>query len=432
MQFSSGFSGHSRLSGRNPFLFAGQLQPFPKDPFFWETRVKGVKGLISSTIMVITIANMHFTGYGLVMIVYYVSGHGYGHAVRSCRVIKKLPAYIPITICSSIPKSFFSRELNTRSFQFRSAEFDCGVLGPDSTRINLEQTISRAEELSFCNDDLEPSEIDWLKQKQARLVVADIVPFALRVAAGAGIRSILLANFTWSGIYKHLLARDDVSNELHQRMRVVLDTLEKDESRGDLLLVVSMDLPMEACRMQEKVPIIARRGISCRKELIKVLGLDLARPTYLLYLGANGFGRIDWSFIQKLDGIQLLSYHPPPGTEDHVIAVDADRFDHADVTASVNAVIAKPGYNACGECIAANTPLLYPPREGFAETKAIERTLREWGGALRIESEKFRCLEWLPYLDRLKHLEFRRGKISCDGAAICAEAIMSYYYGRAT
>ena len=64
----------------------------------------------------------------------------------------------------------------------------------------------------------------------------------------------------------------------------------------------------------------------------------------------------------------------------------------------------------------------------IGEVQRVEVQIR----ALRIECDDFRRLEWLPYLDRLKHLEFRRGKISCDGAATCAETIMSHYPGRAT
>ena len=42
-----------------------------------------------------------------------------------------------------------------------------------------------------------------------------------------------------------------------------------------------------------------------------------------------------------------------------------------DVTASVDAVVAKAGYGTLAECMAAGTPLIFPPRPSFAEHEAL-------------------------------------------------------------
>jgi hypothetical protein len=388
--------------------------------------------MVINGVGVIYVSSAHATacgGFRFSMIAWYISGHGYGHAVRASAVINSLPENLPLIICSSIPEFFFHQELNGRPFQYRKVEFDCGALGPDSFRIDIDLSISRMEKLADQNGRLEKVETDWLKKKRVGLVVADIVPFALKSASRAGIRSVLIANFTWSGIYRHLSIQEEITDHLRLRIMAVVRNLEEDESRGDLLLAPSMDIPMKACQVRKNVPIIARKGTDRRRELAGVLKLDPGRPIYLLYLGTDGLKHVDWPALKELGDIQLVSYHPPPGTGKQVATLDSGQFDHADMTASVDAVIAKPGYNTCGECIAANTPLLYHPRPQFAETAAIEKTLEEWGGAVRIRQDDFNRVDWMPYLEQLNQLNPDPDKISCDGAACCADAIMHHYPG---
>ena len=54
----------------------------------------------------------------------------------------------------------------------------------------------------------------------------------------------------------------------------------------------------------------------------------------------------------------------------------------ADLAASADAIVAKAGYGTACEAMVAGTPLIYPPRTGFAEHRALDRAFRAWGGGL--------------------------------------------------
>ena len=75
------------------------------------------------------------------MIVYYISSHGFGHTVRACEVIRNLPREARVTARTDVPEWFIRRELAGRAIEIRPGSFDCGVLGPDSTSIDLARTI---------------------------------------------------------------------------------------------------------------------------------------------------------------------------------------------------------------------------------------------------------------------------------------------------
>ena len=360
------------------------------------------------------------------MIVYYITSHGFGHAVRSCEIIRNLKPELPLTLRTSVPEWFIKHELNGRKVELTPTEFDCGVLGPDSACVDLARTVRRMERLFDQNEARLDDEVAFLKQVGARVVVCDVPPFPLRAAYDAGIPSILIANFTWSAIYQHLAEHFCDNKALHARAENMIEVLQREYDMGDLLLATDMQIPMHACRQRRDVPMVARHGVNRRQELVEKLGLDPSRPIGLLYLGRDGMNGIEWKRLGGME-LQLVSYSIPPGGESYIHPLPEDLINHADASSSVDVVVAKPGYGICGECIAANTPLIFPPRPEFAEMQAVYPLMERWGGGIPIGEEDFRTLNWQPYLDRIKDLQLHPEAIDCTGGRVCAEWIERYW-----
>jgi hypothetical protein len=365
------------------------------------------------------------------MIVYSISAHGFGHAVRACEVIRRLARDLPLTIRSEVPEWLLRSELGDRPFDLQPARFDCGTVGPDSTSVDLRATIDAVQPLLDANDARLRDEIALLRRLNARVVVADAPAFPLRAAAEAGIPSMLIANFTWMGIYADLVDREQPDAALERRARRAIDRLQADYDRGDLLLVPGLAMPIRACRERLDVPLIARRGVPRREHLAAVAGLDAARPIWLLYLGTEGRLGMQWNRLVELrdsDGhpLQLVAYRVPPEAEGRVRALPED-FGHADVVASVDAAIAKPGYSMTAECMAAGTPMFYAPRPQFAEAVAIDRELRAWGGGVCIPEDDFASLRWEPWLARLGELKKAARPLDGNGGAAVAAVIENYW-----
>ncbi len=113
-------------------------------------------------------------------IAYYITAHGYGHAVRSSYLINQLGRSCEITILSDIPESFFNEEL-TVPFVYRSAVFDCGCVQLDAVTLDPLETEKEYYRRSKENDSLLMQEVNWIRDNKLELVVSFKVAFWLGV-----------------------------------------------------------------------------------------------------------------------------------------------------------------------------------------------------------------------------------------------------------
>ena len=89
--------------------------------------------------------------------------------------------------------------------------------------------------------------------------------------------------------------------------------------------------------------------------------------------------------------------------------------------------MAKAGYGTVCEAIVAGTPLIYPPRTGFAEHAALERALEAWGGGVRIDPDDFRGLRLDAALDHAFSLRTGPPPYPTDGARRVARHLANLF-----
>src|SRR5436189_79452 len=78
-------------------------------------------------------------------------------------------------------------------------------------------------------------------------------------------------------------------------------------------------------------------------------------------------------------GVHFLSYDPAPAERlDNLHVVPSPDWPGGDLIASSDVVVAKAGYGTACEAMASGTPMVYPPRRGFAEFRPLDRALRGW------------------------------------------------------
>ncbi|MDP7479089.1 MAG: hypothetical protein QGI10_07455, partial [Vicinamibacterales bacterium] len=137
--------------------------------------------------------------------VFYISGHGFGHASRQIEIIKALTAIRPdvqIVVRTSAPRWLFDRAL-TRSFSFAAGDPDTGVVQTDSLHVDAAQSIQRAWAFHRTLDARARTEAGVLERRHATLVAGDIPPLAFAAAAAADVPAVAIGNFTWDWIYEH-------------------------------------------------------------------------------------------------------------------------------------------------------------------------------------------------------------------------------------
>ena len=194
-------------------------------------------------------------------ICYYVTGHGYGHGIRTAQVLKELPHDVRILLKTTAPEALFREELPNRELTYIASEYDCGCVQRDSVSVEISETLARYRRIAAENERKLQDEIAFLQREQISCVVSDIPSFPLRVASEAGIPGIAVTNFTWHDIYQ-----DYVQSAEDTRL---LKTMAQEYAVATEALITLLATPHITALFPNvtHVPIIARKGNNVRREL---------------------------------------------------------------------------------------------------------------------------------------------------------------------
>ena len=140
---------------------------------------------------------------------------------------------------------------------------------------------------------------------------------------------------------------------------------------------------------------VVNQGRDRSGELRRLFGLKKTDKLVYIYIGRYGQNDLDWSRLRRFaaQGVHFLGYQPEPrGKPDNFHLVPSADWPGGDLIASSDAIVAKAGYGTVCEAMARGTPMIYPPRTGFAEYRSLDRALRSWGGGVPISSRDFLTL----------------------------------------
>src|SRR5688500_953685 len=152
--------------------------------------------------------------------VYYVSGHGFGHARRSAEIIRALLQLDPtltVHVRTSAPRAIFDTVRDVR-LQYHSSAIDPGVVERDPLNLNIPATLDRFRKLLERARELIEAEGGFIKKQQAGLVLADVPFLAGEIASHAGVSCLAVSNFTWDWIFEPLV-KTESHRELLTRIR---------------------------------------------------------------------------------------------------------------------------------------------------------------------------------------------------------------------
>ena len=352
-------------------------------------------------------------------VVAYVSGHGFGHSVREVEILRRLPPEIPLVVKTAAPEWFWRQEI-ARPFTFVAEAFDVGCLQTTSVDIDVRGTLAAWNDVDARNRERFAAEAEDLRRRGARVVVTDVASFPLTVAAHLGVPGLCIANFTWADIYAGLAKREPGFAPIARR-------LEDEYAQATLLLDADLALSMPYFPRREWIGLVARPGRNRRAELVSALGVDPGCHLALVYAGNWGLP-IPWERLEEFGDWHFLTFAAPPVPVRNLSLLPQEVLPHTDATASVDLVISKAGYGLVGECLTGQTPLLYCPREGFAEYAALDRALLAWPGGLKLSSRRFLAADWGAALARVPA---RAGlpRIAADGGPRAAATIEALWHG---
>ncbi len=365
-------------------------------------------------------------------IVWYVSGHGFGHASRDIEIINALrdrrPG-LPVVVRTGAKRWIFDLTLRA-PVEFQQVECDTGVVQIDSLRLDEAATIRRAARFYADFDARVAAEREVLRSLGPALVVGDVPPLAFAAAHAASIPSIAVANFTWDWVY------EDYEPERYGAGGLVRQVRDACAS-ADLFLRLPMWGGFEMARPEatRDLPLVARRSARNPVETRKALGLPLDRKLVLLSFGGHGlrdlpaqaFDAFGDEFVAVLTGHLEMSDAARRSGRGVLEFSEQALYDagwrYEDLVAAVDVVATKPGYGIIAECAAHQTALLYTSRGHFIEYEVLVQEMPRYVRSQFIPQEALFAGQWQPYLEELL-MQDHPEPADVSGAAVAAEIIL--------
>jgi L-arabinokinase len=364
-------------------------------------------------------------------IVFYVSGHGFGHTSRTVEVIHAVLRARPdasVVVKTSAPRRLFDRTLSGR-VEVTDLQCDSGMVQIDSLNVDVEASIRRARNFQARLPELATAERAYLKAHGTNVVVGDIPPLAFVAAAMAGLPAVAIGNFTWDWIYEGYpgASARALAHDIRRSYQNVTRVLRLPMSGGfEGLEPVARDIPFIA-RRSRREPDEVRAALGERSRA-------RGKPLVLMSFGGYGVSGLDTGALAALAGYTIATtdtpardntIKPAPGVL-HISEHDlyGRGLKYEDLVRAADVVVTKPGYGIISEAIANDTALLYTSRGHFVEYDVLVREMPKYLRTEFIEQKDLLAGNWSASLKRLLDKPRPPEKPAVNGAEVAAAEIM--------
>lgn len=352
-------------------------------------------------------------------IAYYITPHGYGHAVRSLEILRRLSDLRPDiepTIITDLPDALLEHGLG-KPPKLRRLRLEFGLYQNDSIQFDLEKSLELLSRLNEESETIIEREVSFLKREGIQVVVSDIGWLPFEAAARCGLPSIGISNFTWDWIYGPYGEKDP-------RWDPVISGCRRGYGKCSLFLRLPMHGDCSACPNIEDVPLVARKAGKSRSQVRSILGVrDDDRVVLVSFVTLQ----LPQSAIRNLKTIQgtVFLYKGPmefdiPGA----LKLDEAPISFPDAVGAADAVLTKPGYGIVSECLAQGTPIIYTERGDMVEYDVLVDTIERELASVFIDSQNFNAGNWEPSIRKALSLPRRVPERRVDGADVCAQRIL--------
>lgn len=359
-------------------------------------------------------------------ILYYITSHGYGHAVRSAAVCNALGKFardtnrdIHITIKSGVPRNFFEEELTVAHTVIDNV-YDVGCLQDDAVSVRVRDTLAAYDDVANRNREILSQEVKWCVDNNIDCIVSDIVPFAFDVADKANIPSVAISNFTWHDIYEPYIKKFSEYKSIYQSM---LDDMARQYQKATRVLALDPAMSMNVFddRKKIKIPPVGKEGVNKKNEIYKTFNINPKKYLGLIYVGNFGLNDICYNRLEQLDKWEFVGIYPIDNAPKNYHYVTKDKFSYQDLHASADAIICKLGYGVFSASQLFGVPLIYLARKDFAEYQTLDEAVKKIDCGITIDNDTFKNLSLQNALNYALEKKFRQTENI--GAKLCAKSI---------
>ena len=360
-------------------------------------------------------------------LVFFISGHGFGHASRQVEIINALTGMRPdvrVVIRSEVDPALLARTLKG-AYQLRPGACDTGIVQASSVSQDDAATVAAAVDFYRDFDRRVDEEAAAMTDDDVSLVVSDIAPVAFAVAARLGVPSAAIGNFTWDWVYETQPGFDS-EQWIISRIRAAY-------AQATLALRLPLSHPFDVFPRVHDLPLVARRPTQPRSATRNYFGISEDRQVALLSFGGYGLPGIDISRADCFDEWTIVTTDRVlPRTQlatEALVQIEEEAFRrgtfrYEDLVAAVDVVMTKPGYGIIAECIATDRPMLYTSRGAFREYDLLVAEMQRYVRNQFISREDLYAGRWSAALRAALAQPPPPERIATNGGDVAARALI--------
>ena len=352
-------------------------------------------------------------------ILYYISGHGFGHAVRSHQVIRALASErrdLRIYVRTAAPEWLFLNSPSPVAYSHRA--LDVGIVQRDSLEMEIAATLKSCRKLYRGAQDLIEQELAFVSARHIQLIVGDTPPLCFEIAARAALPSVSITNFTWDFIYRAYL-------DEHPGFVPLINQMTAFYGKASLALTLPYPCDTSMFATQQAIPWVARRSSLTKEAARAKFGLPQSASLVLLSFGGLGLDRIPWERLKQQRQFLFVATGDAKRSEGNIIVLPDTQSHYEDLVCAVDAIVTKPGYGIVADVLAHQLPILYTDRGEFAEFPKLVEALHDCATCEYIPQRELLAGNLGPYLTRLLTRRPHWPAVDLTGAQVAAAKIIA-------
>lgn len=300
------------------------------------------------------------------IIVFDVSGHGFGHLAQVTPVIQKLIIKIPnirIVVRSALPssiiRSFLDGEIETATAPPEITPIMCGP-----SVVNVMATADGYRSLHARWDEHLDQEATRLSALRPAILIADVPYLSLAAAKRIGVPAVALCSLNWMDIYRAYCG-------LRPEASAILQTIRAAYQAADIFLQPQPHMPMSELPNRQSIGPIGRIGSNRRVDIYKALNIPHGKQIVLATFGGIPSDRP--LSLPRIPNVQWIALSGTSSTRTDISDFSQLGMKFIDVLASADAVLTKVGYSTFVEAACNGVGLVSAPRPDWPEAVVLLR-----------------------------------------------------------
>jgi L-arabinokinase len=355
-------------------------------------------------------------------ILFYITGHGYGHATRTIEIIKKL---INTTGChcfikTSAPEWLFKINLQ-KNYTYSFLLHDIGTIQQDWLHVNKKESLEAFKNLWENRQSIIENELSLIQTHRIDLIFGDIPPLAFEIAAAANLPSLVMGNFSWDWIYQPYLAE-------FPEYTTMVESIRQAYQKADLLLRLPFYGEMSAFKKIKDVPLVARIAQLPKVKVRQLFSnhVRLQSTLVLIALRQDDLKLIDLNRLKQFKNFTFLFFNKDYAIHENFLQIPQDFIPFQEIVQTADIVVSKLGYGIVSECFANQTPLLFTNRFDFREYEVLKKGLTEQGRGLYVPLADFLAGNWESYIQEMLNYPVINSSIPINGAEVVVKTIREF------